>query len=188
LNPGLVGIPGFGESGIPVWSGSSRDSGNRESRFGRDPGIREIGNPDLAGIGKINPDARASGISGSGPGSKSCLLCTRQALPGSPGIPDFDLRPIGTPIPVSRPNRPGETGDSPIPVPGQVGNRNLKFPRSPFKVSRPNRELGERELGISGSDRRRPRSRMPPRRRRSIRVRSSSSALTPAPAESRPPA
>ena len=64
LNPGLVGIPGFGESGIPVWSGS-RDSGNRESRFGRDPGIRGIGNPDLAGIGKINPDARASGISGS---------------------------------------------------------------------------------------------------------------------------
>jgi hypothetical protein len=54
LNPGLVGIPG---------------SGNRESRFGRDPGIRGIGNPDLAGIGKINPDARASGIWWSGTAS-----------------------------------------------------------------------------------------------------------------------
>jgi hypothetical protein len=41
------------KSGIPIWP---------ESR------IREIGNPDFAGIGKINPDARASGISGSGSG------------------------------------------------------------------------------------------------------------------------
>jgi hypothetical protein len=54
-----------------------------------------------------------------------------------------DLRPIGTPIPVSRPNR--ETGDFPIPVPGRVGNR--KFPLR----FRPNRESGERESGISGS-------------------------------------
>ncbi len=37
------------------------------SRFGRDCG--KSGNPDLAGIGRINPDARASGISG--PGSES---------------------------------------------------------------------------------------------------------------------
>jgi hypothetical protein len=41
-------------------------AGNRESRFDRDPGMRGIGNPDLAGIGKINPDARASGIWWSG--------------------------------------------------------------------------------------------------------------------------
>jgi hypothetical protein len=55
LNPDLAGIPGFGKSGIPIWPKSR---------------IRDIGIPDFAGIGKINPDARASGkilgISGSG--------------------------------------------------------------------------------------------------------------------------
>jgi hypothetical protein len=58
LNPDLAGIPDFGKSGVPIWP---------ESR------IREIGNPDFAGIGKINPDARASGISGSGI-SSGCLV------------------------------------------------------------------------------------------------------------------
>ncbi len=66
LNPDLAGIPGFaGEMGIPIRP-VSRIRGIGESRFGRDPGIREIGNPDSAGIGKIDPDARASGFSGSG--------------------------------------------------------------------------------------------------------------------------
>jgi hypothetical protein len=46
----------------------------------------------------------------------------------SPRFPD--LRPIGAPIPDSRPNR--ESGDFPIPVPGQVGNRGFP-PRFPAK-------------------------------------------------------
>jgi hypothetical protein len=47
------------------------------------PGFREIGNPDFAGIGKINPDARASGISGSGrkPGACGGPLEAPEALP-----------------------------------------------------------------------------------------------------------
>ncbi len=53
------------------------------------------------------------------------------------GYPRFpDLRPIGAPSPVSRPNR--ETGDFPIPVPGRSGIGNS------LPVSRPNRESGER--------------------------------------------
>ena len=70
--------------------------------------------------------------------------CTHTATAGYPRFPD--LRPIGAPIPVSRPNR--ETGDFPIPdsrpigpadresevpspFPGQIGNRgngNWGFP------------------------------------------------------------
>ena len=56
--------------------------------------------------------------------------CTHTA--GYPRFPD--LRPIGTPIPVSRPNR--ETGDFPISVPGRSG---LGIGNS-LPVSRPNRE------------------------------------------------
>ena len=67
LNPDLAGIPDFGKSGIPIWP---------ESR------IREIGNPDFAGIGKINPDARASGISGS-------------AVKGSLNLPAKNLSHLG---------------------------------------------------------------------------------------------
>ena len=47
------------------------------------------------------------------------------------GYPRFpDLRPIGTPIPDSRPNR--ETGDFPIPAFGRIGNRGFP-PRFPAK-------------------------------------------------------
>jgi hypothetical protein len=49
------------------------------------------------------------------------------------GIPDFPIcgwRPIGTPIPDSRPNR--ETGDFPIPDSGRFGNRGFP-PRFPAK-------------------------------------------------------
>jgi hypothetical protein len=60
LNPDLAGIPGFGKWGIPIWPGF-RDSGNGESRFGRDFGIREMGNPGLAGIGAIPPRCRGIG-------------------------------------------------------------------------------------------------------------------------------
>ena len=43
------------------------------------------------------------------------------------GYPRFpDLRPIGTPIPDSRPNR--ETGDFPIPDFGRIGNRGFPPP------------------------------------------------------------
>jgi hypothetical protein len=52
-------------SGIPIWPGWE-DSGFRESRFGRDGGIRDSRYLDLAGVGRIHPDARASGILGSG--------------------------------------------------------------------------------------------------------------------------
>ena len=58
------------------------------------------------------------------------------------GYPRFpDLRPIGTPIPDSRPNR--ETGDFPISAESGIGDS--------LPDSRPNRESGERELGISNS-------------------------------------
>jgi hypothetical protein len=64
LNPDLAGIPGFGKWGIPIWPGF-RDSGNGESRLGRDLctdfGIREMGNPGLAGIGAIPPRCRGIG-------------------------------------------------------------------------------------------------------------------------------
>ncbi len=73
------------------------------------------------------------------PPAQDRACCTHTA--GYPRFPD--LRPIGAPIPVSRPNR--ETGDFPIPVPGRSGIGNS------LPVSRPNRESGERELGISGS-------------------------------------
>jgi hypothetical protein len=64
----------------------------------------------------------------------SCLLYSHRHWAVTAGYPRFpDLRPIGTPIPVSRPKR--ETGDFPIPVPGRVGNR--KFPlRFPAKSGR----------------------------------------------------
>ena len=60
LNPDLAGIRGI--SGIPApipdlaWI-----PGHRASRFGRDPGIRETGNPGLAGIGAIPPRCRGIG-------------------------------------------------------------------------------------------------------------------------------
>ncbi len=62
------------------------------------------------------------------------------------GYPRFpDLRPIGIPIPVSRPNRetgPGDLApDFPIPVPGRVGNR--KFTPSPLKSPFPG-QIGNR--------------------------------------------
>ena len=61
----------------------------------------------------------------SSPGS--CLPLSRRRYPRFP-----DLRPIGTPIPDSRPNR--ETGDFPIPDFGRIGNRGFP-PRFPAKKS-----------------------------------------------------
>jgi hypothetical protein len=64
INPDLAGIPDFGKSGIPIWPESGireighpdwagiRDSGNRESRFGRNPGFGKSGIPILPGSGK----------------------------------------------------------------------------------------------------------------------------------------
>jgi hypothetical protein len=58
-----------------------RGIGNPD-RFGRDPGIREIGNPDfkLAGIGKINPDARASSPAAGGRGFRGLELAAQIGL------------------------------------------------------------------------------------------------------------
>ena len=69
-DPDLVGIPGFGKSGIPVWSGS-RDSGNRESRFCRD---RE-NPPRCPGIGDFGVWMRAMGAS-------ACQAVPATTLPG----------------------------------------------------------------------------------------------------------
>jgi hypothetical protein len=95
--------------------------------------------PELKKEGGGRPESAFEGLKGNIQPTRSCTH-----IAGYPRFPD--LRPIGTPIPVSRPKR--ETARFPIPDSG-TGPSGIG---SSLPVSRPNRESGERELGISGSE------------------------------------
>ena len=130
MNPDLVGIPGFGKSGIPVWSGS-RDSGNRESRFCRD---REF-------------PSRCRGIGDFGVWLPQALLID----PGQVLSTTSTVRPNRLPDlkPTSRfeadPDKPTSRFEadpdfpirSRLPVPARIGNRGMTMnPRFPIRPER----------------------------------------------------
>ena len=89
------------------------------------------------------PESAFQGLqASSSPGS--CVLYSHRGVSPIP-----DLRPIGPGTPIPVPGRIGKRGfPQCFPVPAESGNG----PGDSLPVSQPDRESGERELGISGSE------------------------------------